>query len=296
MRHMSFVHAPALKGRLAFASVGVAAFALGALAFLLTRGVGDGGGQAIADLGPNPPQAPAISGVWPDFTGQVLHWQNYSYSFQPGSPDSANGEEIRGDIWVQVGPDNRPIALRGTFARPDGSFHQDYLYANGRGIVVYDQPVEIPGEDLGQLTCRQESALDDETFRRLVDTGEPAFVDYGRVASAGFVRADTEPAESPPLEPAGFGVAPQRVLGDSVGVDEVWSKQSTPESGGTLIDSLQIDAGGRLVAEVHTGHGPDGSELFTLRRAFTEVEVFSGQDAAVQSVFDPKTLSEGCGA
>lgn len=63
----------------------------------------------------------------------------------------------------------------------------------------------------------------------------------------------------------------------------------------TLTDSLQVDAGGRLVSEVHTGSGADGSELFTLSRALIEVEVFSGQDAP-GSVFDPATLSEGCGA
>lgn len=207
---MSSVGAPPLKGRLPFLAVGVTALALGGLAFLLSRGISDGGGQAIADLGPNPPQAPAISGVWPDFAGQVLHWQNYTYSFQPGSPDSANGKEIRGEIWLRVGPDNRPIALRGTFANPDGSFHQDYLYVNGRGIVVYDQPVKIPGEDLGEATCRHESALDDEAFSRLVDTGEPTFVDYSLVKAAGFAAADTEPTDLPPLEPAGPGVPPRR--------------------------------------------------------------------------------------
>lgn len=295
MRDMKSVDASVLKGRLPFVVVGVAALALGALAFLLVRGVSDGGGQAVAEVGPNPPATPSISGARPDFTGQVLHWQNYSYSFEPGGPDSANGREIRGEIWVRVGPDNKPLALRGTFAHPDGSFHQDYLYVDGRGIVVYDEPIEIPGEDL-QGSCRQESVLDDKTFSRLVDTGEPTFVDDSLIKSAGFVRADTEPADFPPLEPAGLGAPPQAVIGDSVGVDDVWSKQSALESGGTLTDSLQVDAGGRLVAEVHTGRGPDGSELFTYRRTFSEVEVFSGLDAAGLSVFDPETLSEGCGA
>ncbi len=181
------------KGRPAVLAVSMVALALGALAFLIARGASGGGGAAIAEIGSNPPENPSVSRVWPDFAGTVLHWQNYSYSFQPASPDSANGEEIRGDIWVQVGTDNVPTALRGRFTRADGSFHQDYLYANGQAIVVYDRPTKSLAGESGPPTCRQEATLDSETFKRLVDTGEPIFVDFARVASAGFVQAGTAP-------------------------------------------------------------------------------------------------------
>lgn len=274
---------------------GCLSLAIGAIAFLIARGLTNGSGQAVADLGSQPPEEPSISSPWPDLSGRVLHWQNYSYVFAPGSPDGANGQEIRGDIWLRIGPDNEPIALRGTFTYEDGSFHQDYLYSDGRGIIVQDEPVQtLQG---GESVCRLEKVFDDATFADLVNPGEPMFTDRSLIEAVGFVRDSAPPIAQPALDPASLDSTRQEVLGDQqVGPVEVWTKEVSFEDGSSTSHSVQISEQGWLTAESHSLLGSDGTELSTSRRALSPIEVFSGSNAKINSVFDPATLSEGCSA
>lgn len=270
------------------------ALSLGTFAFLLVRGISAGGGEAIANLGPNPPESPSISGPWPDLAGKVLHWQNYNYSLNAQSPDEANGEQIRGDIWLRVGPDNKPLALRGTFTYPDGSFQQEYLYANNQAIVIYDQPIMTVDGNSDDPVCRQDQALDEATFAKLLDVGEPLLVDRSRVQSLGFTVGDTPPTNRPSLDEAAISQTAQETLGDASGPEEVWAKEDSLDGGIKAVDSIQVDQDGWLAAETRTIIGSDGSEISVNRRSFTPVEVFSGTDLNIDSVFDSKTLHEGC--
>lgn len=271
-------------------------------------GVGAGGGgvrhdarvergsrQVVADLGPNPPENPSVSAPWPDFSDKVLHWQNYSYSWDPASPDHSNGQEIKGEIWVQVGLDNRPVAMRGTFFHADGSFHQDYLYVDGRGIVVYDEPILDQDGNPQTDPCREESTFDKVRFAELVDTGEPLFLDRAKASSLGFARSDAPPAAVPLLEPADVGVASEDVIGNGAKTTEAWVLESPGESGSTRVDILGLDADGRLAVETHSERLAGGGEVVRQRLISTAVEVFSAQDAAVRSVFNSVALREGCG-
>lgn len=273
------------------------ALALGAVAFLAARELSGGSPQAVADLGPNPPEVPSMSAPWPDFSNKVLHWQNYSYSFDLGSPDHSNGQEIRGEIWVQVGPNNRPVALRGTFLHEDGLFHQEYLYVNGQETLVFDQPVLPPDAPVQLPTpCRQEFTLDAATFARVVDTGEPLYVDRAKIASLGLERANAPSMAIPSLEPAGLGVAPEYVIGAGTSVAEVWVKEKPTEGGNVKVDVLELDPdSGRLQAEAHFERLPDGSQVTQSRRTQTAVEVFEERDVP-PTVFDARSLAEGCGA
>ncbi len=292
---MPHAPAPQSRDRLTLLLVACVALALGGAAFLMTRELSGGSPQAVADLGPNPPENPSVSAPWPDFSNRVLHWQNYSYSFDPKSPDHSNGQEITGEVWVQVGPDNKPVAMRGTFFHPDGSFHQDYLYADGRGIVVYDEPILDRDGNPQADPCRDESALDKVRFDQLVDTGEPLFLDRAKVTSLGFAQTDAVAAAIPSLKPADVGVASEDVIGNEGKPTEVWAKESPGEDGSTRVDAFALDADGRLAVETHSERLVGGGEVLRQRFISTAVEVFAAQDAVLQSVFDTATLREGCG-
>lgn len=289
---------PQLRDRLILLLVASVALVLGTAAFFMTREFSGNSPQAIAELGPNPPENPSISTPWPDFSNKVLHWQDHSYFFEPGSPDDSNGQEIVGDIWVEVGGNNKPVALRATFRHADGSFHQEFLYVNGQEILVFDRPVLPPDAPVQLPTpCRQEFTLDAATFDRVVDTGEPLYVDRSRIASLGLERTAASSATIPSLNPAGLpGVAPEYVISSGTSAAEAWVREKPTEDGSVKVDVLELDPdSGRLQAEAHFERLPDGSHETQSRRTQTAVEVFAERDVP-PAVFDAGSLAEGCGA
>lgn len=273
--------------------LGSVVLAFGTAAFFITRELTDDSPPAIAELRPGAPQQPDIQAPGPDFSNKVLHWQSYSYSFDPGSPDSANGQEIVGDIWVKVGPNNKPIASRGTFRFADGSFHQEYLYVDGREIIVFDRPMLPPDAPVQPPNaCRQESALDAGTFDKRVDAGEPFYVDRPKMAAAGFEPTAAAPTDIPALERADLPGKAESVLGTTTAT-EVWVKEAAGEGDTVRVTVLELDDSGYLRVDQTYERASDGSEVTRYRSVKTAIEVFPSEEVPT-SRFSAETVAAGC--
>lgn len=274
--------------------IGSVVFAFGTGAFFITRGLTGDSPRAIAQLRPGAPRQPDIRAARPDFSNKVLYWQTYSYSFDPGSPDSANGQEIVGDIWVKVGPNNKPVASRGTFRFADGSFHQEYLYVDGREIIIFDRSMLPPDAPVQPPNaCRQESTLDAATFDKGVDTGEPFYVERGKMAAAGFEPAAAAPTDIPALKRADLPVEAESVLGSAAARD-VWRKQTADEGDTVRVTVLEMDSdSGYLRVDWTYERAADGSEITRYRSVKTAIEVFPSEDVPA-SLFSAETVAAGC--
>ena len=262
--------------------------ALGAVAFFVTRQVTPNT-PVEAEIVPGPPQEASIALPWPDFRNKVLHWQSLTYVYSPSGPDHANGQEISGDIWVHVGSDNTPIAIRGKFTHKDGSFHQEYLVVDGTEFVVFDE-IPLPADAPVAISCRQETKLEPTTFAKLVDTGEPLFADPAKLQSLGFSIDARPPSSVPDLPDVEAGATPENVVGDGPAA-AVWVKETLLESGDVQVFIIEVDAESSLVqADTHLRNGVDGA-IVRRQRLSTPVEVFAAEGLAA-SLFRPETLAE----
>lgn len=264
-------------------AVGVGAFvAFGPLP------LNDGHG-AVAQL--DPWVGEDITSHRPDFSGRVLHWISYSRTYALGSPDAGNGRQVIGDTWMEVNSSNEVIGLRGTFRYEDGSFRQDYLYTDLVEYIAYGASGLPPAPPDFKPSCPSVTKLDSKTFSRLVDPGEPSYLDENLASKVGYVAGSITPFKAQTV---------QNSLGNShdtidAGSSESWTRKLS--SGDTVADdTVTVDpVSFRILSEDHIRTDGKGTVQSQFDVTFSPVEIYSPSDVPT-GIFDPTAVGNHCNA
>ena len=171
-----------------------------------------------------------------NFAGRAIHWTQKSYSFAPNTPDSANGQEVLGDLWVRFGADGQPTNVHARYTLPDGSLHQEIVQDGSQETIIF-APADAPSK----AGCR---AAAPSSPARMRDS-RPPFVDEAALPAAGFLRAGGLTAQPPVTRPLP-GVRPALVH-PSDPVANGWETK-TVSSGITLASRFEVGSQGRLLA------------------------------------------------
>lgn len=90
-----------------------------------------GGGQ----LGPQP--APSVYTVPGSVKDKVIHVAYTYYDSTPSSRDPANGQQLNGDLWADVGADGSVLRVHNRLTYADGTLHQDTLLTKSSGVTIF---------------------------------------------------------------------------------------------------------------------------------------------------------------
>lgn len=236
---------------------------------------------------PNPPSSPPRPAyvVSPSFAGRALHWTQTRYGFSPGTPDSANGKPVKGEIWVRVGDDGLPVEVHGRYALADGTFYQEIVQNRSTDTVILN-PIDAAATKAG---CRMQGTSSAESLRSML----PLFVDEGGLARYGFAPVAGATAQAPAaLRPP--GLAPTAVYAHEA-MPRAWEQRCLIQ-GVTTLERLEVGAGGRIQMAKTVSTDTTGLVLGESSTVYGEIEEY---DAAVvpASVFAlSQKGKEVCGA
>lgn len=171
-----------------------------------------------------------------NFAGRTLHWVQRGYSFNPGTPDPANGKEVSTEVWVRVGTDGLPTDLHVLYTFADGSFQQEIVQDRNQETVVFN-PVNAPTPG---PSCRAVWPSSLESLRYAL----PPFVEESALGGAGFARAGTTSLQLPATASLP-GVKPVAV--HVAGAMNGWEKKTVAD-GVTATARFDVGADGRVLA------------------------------------------------
>jgi hypothetical protein len=152
-----------------------------------------------------PPGAspPAFLRPPPESPGRLLAWVFRRRSFDPSAPDPANGQEIRGEVFLEVGNDEKPARMHGRFWLPDGRLYAEIWRTAAVGW-------EARFMDPGGPVCFQEPSSP-EAMRWAF----PPFVDLGKLRADGWEPTSEERTGFDLPAPRSLeGAAPERIWGE----------------------------------------------------------------------------------
>jgi hypothetical protein len=139
----------------------------------------------------------------PESPGRVLAWSFRRRFFDPSAPDPANGQEIRGEVFLEVGEDGQPVRLHGQFRLPDGHLYAEMWRTAGRAW-------EARFVDPGGPVCFPEPSSP-EAMRWAF----PPFVEVRKLSAEGWEPTSEERTGFDLPAPLSLeGAAPERIWGE----------------------------------------------------------------------------------
>lgn len=213
------------------------------------------------------------------FTGKVLHWTNFEYSYSTSNPDPANGRVVFGEIWERLGNDGLMVKRRSRSTFPNGTFHQESVQTRDAIIVVMSAGYPKPPSSIKTPRCAPSAwHLSPEAARALL----PPFADEGMLPQSSF-RMSGGLTKQLPTTVSLAGVKPILTYGPDTNGRRWVLRDST--NGMSNLKALEIGLQGRVLVAQAQLTDPQGAIVNETWQAYGPLEVYDSVSVP-ESVFN----------
>ncbi len=249
----------------------------------------------------SPPGVPGSSGppssgqpTWvkapPAIANTILHWQQIGVSYVRGGVDPANGKQILGDIWEQIGGNGQITMIHARYTYLDGSFHQE-IFEDDTLLTVIDGPdyLSLRPSPPPQGWCIEQQRTDlDELQSHL-----PSFVDEAILAQNSFQGREGMLGLILPMTPALVHVTP-RAFYPSKSLGRLWVRQEARGKNAREQITLEVGAEDRLLAEESALRDAQGTLLSASSLAIGPLYVYASASVPTSMLTRPSLLTGEC--
>lgn len=215
----------------------------------------------------------------------ILHWEQMSYVKQEHPADKFQGEQVFGDIWLELDSSGAPVKYEATYTLRDGTPVQQIYQDDTSTSVRMNQSAAVP-PGVTPEACRTSS---DATRSGDMAALMPTVIDPSALEVLGYSATQAKAVELPPSSVP--GVQPVAV----VPADHFVTLQLTDKSpdGNQQVTQTSIEpTTHRVVGTDYTRLGPDGAVISEQWTRSGPIEVLNTDDVPA-GVFHPVT-TEGC--
>lgn len=141
--------------------------------------------------GPTPTPIPPPEGArasflrnGPTLVSTVLHWSTSDFFANSTSPDPSNGQQVLGDIWMEMGTSGEPVRARTLVTFVNGTFHQEAVLSSQTRTMVVSPRTAPSAPNTTPVACIREGVV--SGLDMMLNLG-PIYIDENVLQSQGYI-------------------------------------------------------------------------------------------------------------